>query len=574
MNKQVSLSVVMILFSAAAAAPGFAAGAEGTEVAFQLPYNGFQSGANRLRVPAEPLSSGAIRNITFKNNISITDALHFLAVKYKRNIVPSAEVKGKLAFSSLFDVTFDEALNAILGDKYEYVSDGELIRVYTREEYQKIQSSSERMVYKVYTLSYIGSDEAKRLITPVLSTRGKIQASTSAQTGVPTAASISTSVGGGNSIALNDMLIVYDYPENIQEATKVIESIDQRPRQVLVEATILSANLTEDMELGVDLNMTGGVHLDGTSGTSDLTSGDTVDRGSSATTPVNQIAGGINGSDALIETSGFASVGGNGLRVGVTAGNIGAFITALESITDITLLANPRILAVNKQLGQVYIGNKLGYREGDVETAAGGTQQGEVKFLDTGTKLAFRPYIGNDGYIRMDIHPKDSSGSLNASGVPNEDSAELATNIMVRDGETIVIGGLFREVVTSTESQVPLLGSLPLLGPLFRNVTDSTKRQEVIVLLTPHIVTDTSELSAEEEQDDIDRKRDAAISSLHYPGSASLAEDFYSDAVKCYVKGKNAKALEKLKWALRFRPTFLEALKLRDKITNNGLHSD
>ena len=73
----------------------------------------------------------------------------------------------------------------------------------------------------------------------------------------------------------------------------------------------------------------------------------------------------------------------------------------------------------------------------------------------------------------MDIHPKDSSGNLNAEGVPNENSTELSTNIMVKDGQTIVIGGLFRDVTNTTRQQIPLLGDLPLVGAMFRKNSDS-----------------------------------------------------------------------------------------------------
>jgi len=72
--------------------------------------------------------------------------------------------------------------------------------------------------------------------------------------------------------------------------------------------------------------------------------------------------------------------------------------------------------------------------------------------------LAFRPYIGDDGYIRMQIHPKDSTGQLNAQGVPDETSSELATNVIIRDGQTIIIGGLFRE-----KAEIKVLGTFILL---------------------------------------------------------------------------------------------------------------
>jgi len=140
--------------------------------------------------------------------------------------------------------------------------------------------------------------------------------------------------------------------------------------------------------------------------------------------------------DAKAETVGFARPpGSTGLTVGFSSGNVQAIITALERVTDTTLLANPKVLAVNKQEGIVYIGRKIGYESQTTQTQTSTTQS--VEFLETGTRLAFRPFIGNDGYIRMDIYPKDSDGALKQNNIPDETSTELRTNVVVKDGQTL-----------------------------------------------------------------------------------------------------------------------------------------
>jgi type II secretory pathway component GspD/PulD (secretin) len=241
------------------------------------------------------------------------------------------------------------------------------------------------------------------------------------------------------------------------------------------------------------------------------------------------------------------------------------FITALEQVTDTTILANPKILAVNKQLGQVYIGTKIGYINQTTQSQTSTTQ--EVQFLDTGTKLSFRPYIGDDGYIRMDIHPKDSSGDLKSNNIPDETSTELSTNVVVKDGETIVIGGLFRDVIISSRKQVPLLGDLPFIGSLFRSNSDTTKRQEVIVLLTPHIIHDAADTNPQGRLDDIRLKRQSTIDQLQWVDRARQAEDHYTKAVKLASENKREQALGEVNTALELRPTYLEALRLKEKIT-------
>jgi len=529
---------------------------------------------------------GTIQSINFKKDMKIKDALRFLAAKYQKNIVPSAKVDGVVAVTGLYGVTFEQAMDSILGYGFRYEQQGNFVKVYTVEEFKKIRDDKERMSYKVFTLYYISAAEAAKLIVPVLSGQGIISSSTPAEKDISssggssggTGSSLSTK-GGGDSMALNDTIVVYDYPENVAKAADVIKALDVRPKQVLVEATILSATLTEGMQLGVDLNLLGGKTLTGAAATSDLVTTTDISRGSTATLPITQIgkgsviAGTVTGTAA--ETAGFAaSAGTSGLRIGVKSGDIVAFITALESVTDVTILANPKILAVNKQEGSVQIGKTLGYRGSSSVGQGGIVTQGEVQFLPTGTVLVFRPYIANDGYIRMDIYPKDSTAQLNVDKVPDETTTQLKSNILVKDGETIVIGGLFRDVVTTTRSQIPLLGDIPFIGALFRSTSDSSVRQEVIVLLTPHIIDSANQTDGLARAEDISRKRFGAKEELQWTDRTRLAEDRYAKAVEYYLAGDSDTALKEVNSALELRPTYLEALRLKERIIGKTSPAD
>ena len=354
-----------------------------------------------------------------------------------------------------------------------------------------------------------------------------------------------SSNGGGDTLALHDTVVIYDYPENIEAVRSLLDVLDVRPKQVLIEATILSALLNEGMELGVDWNLAAGVGIAGVGGLKDgaITKG----------TP--------------IETGGFAGTeSGSGLRLGITTGVVRVFVTALESITDTTVLATPKIMTVNKQEGSVLIGRNLGYRSSTSISTGGVATEGEVKFLQTGTQLVFRPYIGNDGYIRMEIYPKDSSAELNADGVPTEQTVEMKTNVIVKDGETIIIGGLFRNVVTTTRSQVPLLGDLPYVGGLFRGTSDSNQREEVIVLLTTRIIDPPSGAEGNESAEDARRKAKGAKDELQNISRTRMAEQAYEKAAKCYIEGDFEGARQQLKISLKLRPAYLEAMRLRDRI--------
>lgn len=484
-----------------------------------------------------------IKFIAFQKESNIRDGLRLLAALCKKNIIPSPGVDGPLTISRLYNVTFEQALDAVLGHGYRYDHDGDFVRVYTADEYKKIKEDPQRMVHKIITLYYITAEEAAKLVQPVLSASAQITTTSPAENTLAGGGGSSLSGGGGgDNLAINDMIVLFDFPENIEKAEAVLAELDVRPQQVLIEASILAARLTEDMEFGVDWNLLSGV-------------------------AVTDFPAFLGGDGTPIETFGFAQdpATARGLTAGISADNVQAIITALEEVTDTTLLANPKILAANKQEGSVLIGKKLGYFDTTTQNQSGSTTQA-VAFLNTGTQLVFRPYIANDGYIRMDIYPKDSDGVVKANGIPDETTTELRTNVIVKDGETVIIGGLFRDAVVTSRSQVPVLGNLPLIGAAFRGVKDTVSREEVIIMLTPHIIEEPSETGGEDRADDIRMKVDGARRGLQAIDRARIAEDAYARAAKYYLEGDLDSAVYNVRTALMMRPTYLEARRLHERI--------
>jgi type IV pilus assembly protein PilQ len=266
----------------------------------------------------------------------------------------------------------------------------------------------------------------------------------------------------------------------------------------------------------------------------------------------------------------FASkVPQGGLSVGVMSNHISFLLRALEEITDTTVVANPKILTLNKQKGEVFIGDSSGYK---TTTVSQTTATETVTFLDTGTKLIFRPYIGDDGYIRMEVHPEDSSGGV-TNGLPSKTSTEVTSNIMVKDGRTVVIGGLFREQTTAGRGQVPVIGNIPVLGVPFRRTNDATKRIETIVLLTPHIINDDTALydESEKQAQDVNRMMLGNRAGLQPWGRDRIAQLWFGKAQEALDAGCRDKALMYIEWSLNTNPRFVEALKLREKITGQKM---
>ncbi len=304
----------------------------------------------------------------------------------------------------------------------------------------------------------------------------------------------------------------------------------------------MSATLTEGMQFGIDWQTL-------TTVANDLTD---ITRGAS-----DYLKSG--GTSAKVGSSSLTG----GMTIGFTHDDVAGFIRAVEDITDVTILANPKILTVNKQLGQVYIGKKVAYQSQTTQTDTSTIEQ--VKFIDTGTKLSIRPFVCNDGYIRLDIHPKDSSATFRGS-MTDETSAEIITNIIVKDGQTIVIGGLFRNKITTAKTQVPFLGDLPLLGVLFRGTADEVQREEVIVLLTPHIITEVGQVDEWADPQDVRRKVSGSKKELQWINKMRRVNDYYENTAEYYIDGDYEAAMKEVDLALGLYPAHLESIRLKEKI--------
>ncbi len=427
---------------------------------------------------------------------SIIDVLRTLSVQTKKNIVTSKSVTGTVT-ANLYNVTVREALDAILhANNYAYREKGNFIYVYTADELKKIEKDERKTTTQVFRLNYTPAAVMKDLIAPALSPDATVQMTKASTVGLPTSAT----EAGGNALATDDAIVVRDYEDNVAAVKTLVKDLDRRPQQVLVEATILDAELTDTNSLGIDFTLLGGVDFSSVGSTnSAVLARNEVGADTGTFDPVT----GHANIDPKTPGSAFAENGYNawgtnvkpkgnpqGLNIGIAYNNIGFFLNALEQVTDTNVLANPKVLTLNKQAGAVLVGRRDGYI---TTTTTSTTSQQTVEFLESGTRLVFRPFISDDGYIRMEIHPEDSTGIVEEKGafvVPRTTTTELTTNVLVKDGHTIVIGGLFRENTTINRTQVPLLGDIPLAGYLFRSQTDTARKREVIVLLTPHIIKD------------------------------------------------------------------------------------
>lgn len=447
-----------------------------------------------------PEGSGAQVNVSehmtvdmFVQDEDLANVLQMLSIQSRRNIVASRDVEAKVT-ANLYGVTFYEALDSILHvNGYGYVEKGSFIYVYTLEEMEQIRADERRMVSKVISLNYLNANDAAEFVSPLLSEKGKIK--TNGDVGsfqIP-----AETPTGDEQFAHAATIVVFDYPENIEEVEALLTQLDTKPAQVLVEATILQTSLNEANAFGVDFAFLNGVNftdffdLGGPLGAAGvLNAGDEFTPADNRGTAVNTLPG---------------NTGGRGtVKLSILHDDIAIFIRALDEVSDVNIVSNPKILALNRQSAKVSIGRKIGYLK---STTNNGVTEQDVEFLPTGTSLSFRPFISKDGLIRMELKPKVSEGIINeftdnegrTVTVPDEVSQEITTNVVVPDGSTVVLGGLFRESTRLTRTQVPILGDIPLIGAAFRGQDDTTDRTEIIFLIKPTIMNDQVLLSQGEQ---------------------------------------------------------------------------
>lgn len=498
----------------------------------------------------------------FVQDESLSNVLQALAVETQKNIVASPNVRATVT-ANLFGVTFYEALDAILlVNGFAYEEKGNFIYVYTQAEYEAIKAAQRKTAFKVIQLNYLNAEDAARFVQPLLSEVGELKANASAAAWAITDGSPS----GAEDFALSATLVVYDYEENISKIEEVVKSLDTRPSQVLVEATILQTTLNEANAFGVDFSMVGNIDFSdffgvgGPLGIANAIAGDESSVGDSLQT-VQSTAGNFRGGSA-------------NFRAALFSDDVGVFIRALDSVSDTTILSNPKILALNRMPARVLVGRKLGYLS-TTSTETSTTQT--VEFLDTGTQLAFRPFISNEGIIRLEIAPRVSEGVVNtrtdvegvAITVPDEITQELNTNIAVPDGSTVVLGGLFKETTSAGRSQVPVLGDIPIIGAAFRGHDDSIDRQEVIFMLTPTIMNDNVLLAQGEQGVEwTERVRVGSRNgTLPFSRERQTAQ-LNVQAERLAREGEYDRAMHLLRRSLELNPQQPDALRLREQLMN------
>ncbi|MFA5239744.1 MAG: secretin N-terminal domain-containing protein [Phycisphaerae bacterium] len=424
-------------------------------------------------------------------NTPIEDVIKMIAEQADVDIIKSPGVTGNVT-AKLTNVPMAEALDNILAvSGYGCVIDKNLIRISLISE---IAQKEEILQTRVYQITYADVVEVEKALKKFLSKRG----------------SLSSSPATSN-------IIVKDTESNIKAMDSFIAKIDRMTTQVLVEVRIYDVTSTDGFNLGTDwsIGRNNPITVLSTNTQADnsvinnltgVTTPDTTTFNTTKTTQTawqDNTAGGVTGTSSYLYRKSNPFVGGafssdsaGSIRLGfLDAINAEVTLNILRSEVGAKLLANPRILVLDNETAEFKIISEIPYTE-QSETSAGGAMT-SIKFKEVGVELKVTPHITRDDMVRLHIVPEFSvvttPGTTLATGyqtVPTIDKRRIDTIALVRDGQTVVLGGLRKRTVSQDVTKIPILGDIPLFGRAFTSSEESVETNELIIFITPRVVVE------------------------------------------------------------------------------------
>lgn len=382
------------------------------------------------------------------DNASLTDILRMIAKKHQLNLVVGPNVSGVVTLS-LENAQLEEVLDAVLSiTGHAWNRRGNLLFVTRLSVDQPVQSTLQGRMLRVFPLNFISAADSQAVVAGLLSPVGQVFISESDSL---------------DQAKTRELLVVEDIPASVQRVEMYLAEVDRPPLQVQIEAHVLQVVLDDLNRHGVNLK------------------------------PVARI-----GSASLtLESLGFANTDAkSGMKIALDGTDITGLVELIQSQTNTRTLASPKLLVANRQESNIQIGKRLSYLT-TTTTQTASVQS--VQFLDTGVVLTVTPIISEDGQILMLIKPKVSGGQLNAeTSLPEEESTELSTTVLLPDGGGVVIGGLIKEEDFDQVSEVPYFCKIPILGRLFRRSEVTKKRTEIIIALVAHIIPSVDQMRQHE----------------------------------------------------------------------------
>lgn len=443
------------------------------------------------------LSTAENVTLDFKD-ADIRNILKIISYKAGVNIVTTPEVMGTVTIR-LVDVPWEHALDTILRlYGFGYEKKGKIITVapiekLTEQKKQEVELAQvQPTVTEIFNLKYIDAQDAKKALDPQLSPRGKITIlEMSGQAGweFSTAELTKRKRLGEGKVGRSKVLIISDIPPVLDKLRDVVMKIDVKPQQVFIETKIMEVNRDKLRDIGFDWGT-------GSSGTSAITQLD-IGRDSIG-------AHGLGFNNATITPSIFGTKATGltpttgGLEIiykKLTGDEFEAILYALDEDVNTNMISAPRIMALNNQEASILVGTKYPIlkTEESTQTAGYTVSKSLDYYQDIGIQLNVVPQISGENYINMVVHPAVSTttsgvGSQNTTYYPIIETREAETRILMKDGETVVIGGLLKDIKSKSTIGIPFLSKVPFIGPFFRRDTTDTGKIDLLIFITASIV--------------------------------------------------------------------------------------
>jgi type IV pilus assembly protein PilQ len=423
-------------------------------------------------------------------NIEVRALLQVIADFTNFNVVTSDTVTGNVTLR-LKDVPWDQALDIILQAKGLGVrKNGNVLWIAPKDELaakEQLDLEARKKIEELeplrtqsFQLNYTKAEDVARGLTGQNAVGGS-----SAGGGSAEAARLLSPRGSVIYEQRTNQLFVSDIPSKLEEISAMIAKIDIPVRQVLIEARIVEADDSFGRSLGVKLGAvdlrrptSGGFTVGGNYDAVGVQTGQLappIDFSNSqmVNLPAAEIAAGV--APATFALSLFSSSVNRFLNLE---------LSALEAEGKGKIVSSPRVITTDQKVASIEQGEEIPYQNA---TSSGATA---VEFKKASLRLEVTPQITPEGNVILDLDvSKDSRGALTAAG-PAINTKRVNTQVLVENGGTVVIGGIFTQDERNQVNKVPLLGDIPVMGNLFRNTTRSTNRTELLVFITPKIVTD------------------------------------------------------------------------------------
>lgn len=510
--------------------------------------------------------------------MDIVDVLKMLTQRSGLNVVVGKNVTGRVTLF-LKDVEISDAFEImLLANDLAYEEKDGIINVMTQRDYESLYGEryQDKKQVKTIRLKYAKAIDLSRALTQIKTNMGKIVTDEGSNTLVlidapekikemesfikDTDLPLETTVFGLNyaqadklspklqevitkgvgSIRIDERtnkIAVTDYPAKLTELATIISAFDEKTPQVLIDAQIIEIKPSDKFEMGIDWDFWLKKNFKLTQA---LPIGTT-----------NRL---------LLSTASAAPTVKDEYK---------AIFDLLRTIGDTKILSSPRIMVLNNQEAKILVGTKDAYITSTTSQGGTGTTvtSQSVNFVDVGIKLFVTPTINRDGFVTIKIKPEISSATrtdITSEGkvtqIPIVSTSETETSVMVKDGVTIIIGGLKKDEKQKTVKQVPLLGSIPLLGHLFKSTSEEVKKTELVILLTPHIMggeTSFTEFSEVKPKDGAIAKMEKGeiISEKIFGYSKDTAQEYFkliADKIKSSILSGKQKGREKGTVALFF----------------------